>query len=192
MERIGADLAADPDSDVDGGFAQPRGVSPAKQLKRTDQARRTFELLPGQQTQGVAHERDGAGSRIGEFQAPPRNQECNEAEVGFGLASAGGKPHEVEHVPVIVVFPDRGLHGREQKGQLERAPPVAAGSGLLAGNAGSLAHLVEHRPVREPERLGRERVGAKHLDAPAHARKGKVHPVADSIRSSLLHGSPQR
>ena len=192
MEGIGADVAADPDADVDGCLAEPYGIPPADQLEGTDHARRAVELLPGEQAQGVAHERRGSTPGAGVLQAPPDDEERDKTKIRFGLAAAGRKPDEVQHVPVVVVFPNCGLHDREQKGQLEGTPPVAAGSGLLAGNPIGLAHLVEHRPVREPERLGRERVGAKHLDACAHARKSKVHPSADSIRGSLLRGRPQR
>ena len=47
VEPVGADLAAHPDADVDGGFAQPGGISPADQLEGADHARRAFELLAG-------------------------------------------------------------------------------------------------------------------------------------------------
>ena len=186
VKPVGADFAADPDADVDGGLAQPRGVPPAKQLERADHPRRALELLAGQQPQGVTHERHGPAARVGILQASPRDQERNEAEIRLRLAAAGGEPDEVQDVPVVVVFPDRGLHGREQEGQLEGTPPVPAGCGVPASDAVGLTHLVEHRPVCEPERLGREQIGAEHLDAPPHALEGDAHPVANPIRGRLL------
>ena len=96
---------------------------------------------------------------------------------------------EVQHIPVVVVFPDCGLHDREQEGQLEGTPPVAPD--LLAAGMIGLSHLFEHRPVRRPERLGRERVGTEHLDAPAHAIEGGAHPVAHSMRARLLTQGPE-
>ena len=147
--------------------------------------------LPGEEAQGVSHERRGAAPGTGILEPAPDDEKRDEAEICLGLAAAGGKPDEVQHVPVFVVFPDRGRHDGEQEGQLEGTPPVVFGFRLPAGRAVGLAHLVEHRPVREPERLGRERVGAKHLDAPVHAREGDVHPLADPAGGGLLFRRPE-
>ena len=125
-----------------------------------------------------------SASGVGILQPAPDDEERDETEVGFGLAAAGGKPDEVEHIPVVVVFPDCGLHDREQEGQLEGTPSVAPDF-PAAGGLG-LTHLIEHRPIRQAERFGRARVGVEYLDALAHAFEGNVHPFADSIRGRLL------
>ena len=59
------------------------------------------------------------------------------------------------------------------------------------GDAIGAAHLVEHRPIRQPERLCRKPVVAQRLHARTHAVEGNVHPIADSIRRSLLRNAPK-
>ena len=129
--------------------------------------------------------------RVGVLEAPPDDEKRDEAEVRLRLAAAGRKPYEVQHIPVVVVFPDGGLHDGKQERELKGTPTVAPGLGLPAGNAVRLAHLVEHRPVREPERLGREWIGAKHLDTPLHAFDGDTHPAADASRRRPFPGHRQ-
>ena len=181
-ERVGADLAADPDSDVDGSLAEPRCIFPSHQFQRAHHARRTFELLAGKQSQRVTHESASPSSRSRMPQAAPNGEKRDEAKVGFGLAATSGKPDEVQHVAKRVLFPDHGLHGRQQECQLKRTPMV--GAGVLAGHPVCLAHLIEHGAVRQPERLFGERVRAQHLDARAHPFEGNAHPVADTVGGS--------
>ena len=50
---VGADLAPDPDAGVDRSLPQALGTAPANQLQCAHHARGAFELLPGQQAQGV-------------------------------------------------------------------------------------------------------------------------------------------
>ena len=181
-ERVGAELAADPDADVDGSLAVPCCIPPSNQFQRAHHARRTFELLAGKQSQRVTHEGASPSSRRGMPQAAPYDEKRDEAKVGFGLAATSGKPDEVQHLAKRVLFPDHGLHGRQQECQLKRTPVV--GAGVPAGHPVCLAHLIQHGAVRQPKRLLGERVRAQHLDARAHPFEGNAHPPADTVRGS--------
>ena len=189
VEPVGADRAPDPDADVDRGVTQSLRVPPANQLQGADHARRPFELLPGEQAQRVAHECRGACARAGVFQTAPDDQERDQTQVRLGLATAGGKPDEVQNVAKLVILADRGHHDGEQKRQLKGTPTVVLRLGFTAGDTVGPAHLVEHRPIGQPERLRREPVVAQRLHARPHAVEGDVHPVADPVRRSLLRAA---
>ena len=188
VESVGTDLAPDPDADVDRRFPQPCGISPANQLQGAHHPRRAFELLPGQQAQRVTHEGRGPSTRIRILQAAPDDQERDQTQICLRLAAAGRKPDEIQHISKIVVFADRGHHDREQESQLKGTPAVVVGLGLLAADTIGLAHLIEHRPVRQPERFSRERVDAKHLAASSHSIEGNGHSVADTVRGCSFTG----
>ena len=174
-----------------GLLAEPFGMLSADQLHGADHARRPFELLARQQPQRVAHERRSAAARAWVLQPAPDDQERDQAQVGLGLAAAGRKPDQIQHVPKTVVLPNRGFHDRQQKRQLERAPPVTRRLGLPALDPVGLAHLIEHRPVGQPERLGHDPVGAEQIDRPLHATAGHRHSVANAGGGSPLAGDQQ-
>ena len=119
---------------------------------------------------------------VGIFLAAPGDQECDQTQVRLGLAAPGGEPDEIQNIPKFVVFPNRGNHDGQQECQLKGTPAVVVELGLPAADTIGLVHLVEHRPIRQSERLGRQAIGAEHLDAPPHSIEGDAHPVADSFR----------
>ena len=189
IEPVGADLSPNPDADVDRGLAQPLRISPANQLQGAHHARRPFELLPGQQAQRVAHEGRGASARVGVLQTAPNDEERDQPQVRLGLAAAGGKPDEVQDVAELVVLSDRGHHDREQKRQLKGTPTVVLRPRFAASDMVSPAHLVEHRPIGQPERLRRAPVVVQRPHACPHAVERDVHPVRDAFRRSLLRAA---
>ncbi|HEY3258645.1 MAG TPA: hypothetical protein VGJ95_00005, partial [Pseudonocardiaceae bacterium] len=185
--------ADDPGRQLDGYRAQvTQSLDAAQHLGCADQRGRAFELLDGQQPQRVPHEHGdakvGAEAGVDRLQPAHRQGEGGEAEVGLGLAAAGGEPQQVGDGPLRVVGA-LGVAGVGQRRQVEqderelkRPPPVVVRPVQLAchvvehparvGAAGAGHHGVDalhgHRPVGEAEGAPGDRIGTQEVDADLH------------------------
>ncbi len=137
--EVGRAAGADPEADLERPGAQLPGVLPSHQLQGTDEGGGAGELVEGQQSEGVPHQDghagvggDRAGGALAE--AAVEQGEGGEAEVGLGLAAAGGEEQEFDGLAVGRVG-DRpgppGSAGRRRAGRAARRgarPPWGRGS----------------------------------------------------------------
>lgn len=131
------------------GSSPSRSASAPEFFAGADHARRAFELLDGQQSQGVAGEDRRAKRRFRTWMGETAMQQVQrgQPQVGFGLAASGWKPDQIQHPPVFVPVVQRRRQSQQDEGQL-KSPP---GGGWPIGSARPHGH--RHGAVGEAERF---------------------------------------
>ena len=188
LGRARRHLVAHPQSDGERLLAERlitlhESISP-KLFHRADQRGGALELLQGQQAQGVAHDHGQTARTVVAaelaLQTADRHRERRHAQIGFGLAAAGGEPQQIGmgfHRLHAVRM--RGVGQRrdrqQQERQLERTPaPVLRLVELIHRHVTSTPHfervlashaLDRHRPVGEAESSQRLLVVLQRVDA---------------------------
>ena len=182
---------ADPQPQID-RLARPQArVVPADRLERADQGRRAFELLQGEQPQGVTHD-DGDTSVTGVPEPAEQDDERDETEVGLGLAAAGGEPEQIGQPSVVVLGVGETAEIQKDEGDLERSPDLCGARRRRRGRPGAdpvlPASLLLHRGVHEPERLELRSSAGEQIDAALHA----VGRGAGGVEMALRRWSERR
>ena len=99
-------------------------------------------------------------------QATMEHGECDQRQVGLGLAAAGREPEQLDDRSVRVRAIDDRRQRKQDEGELEGAPPISP----TVSRRGSAPqrrpiHLVGHRTVGELEGTQSVRVAPHHLDS---------------------------
>src|SRR5690606_41629336 len=98
----------------------------------------------------------------------------NQAEVGFRFAAARRKPQKVRDLSVIVLRPSNTAKTEQDKGNLERAPPLGGGQ-LDAGLGTTLTmpigtcSLLEHGKIHESKCPPYRVIRLQQLDTGPHS-----------------------
>ena len=129
--RIRRGLVADPQTKAERRLAPLGHIGTADGLAGAHQRRRTLELLQGQQAQGVAHQHRNAmvaAAPLDLALEPAQGQRVGgQAQIGFGLAAAGGEPQQIGHrigfmAAVGVVQVGEAGQVEQHEGHLEQTP----------------------------------------------------------------------
>ena len=158
------------------------------QFQGADQTGCPNELITGQQTQGVAHQNNGATPGIGMTKAPKYNLKGEQAKVGFGLAAACREPDQIDRVTENAVLIRCGFQRGQQEGQLERTPTIRVVGLVLALLSVVLAHLFHHGPINQGKCKPCLVIPIQQIKARPHALYGQAHALDDTTPGPVVFG----
>ena len=173
-EVVGRGRLAYPQPDLEGPFSVAARSPGTFQLQGADQPRGASKLIQGQEAQGVAHDhahpRAAVAVRVRVAQPSQHHGKGGKAEIGLGLAAAGGEEQEIHRLAGRVARIDQPGEIQQDEGEL-KGPPA----GLV--DIQTLAEGPGHRAVGHPEGIESVLVFGQDRDPSIDPPSGQVRPA---------------